>query len=549
MISIRLLVLSCLILAADIFYAQQIELPTDYLSAEFHRGRREALKQNMPPNSVSVFFANPVRNRANDVDYVYHQDPNFYYLTGYKEPHAMLILFSELQEGENGETYDEIFYAQTRNPFAEMWTGRRLGPEGVKEKLGISNTYDHTDFEKSDIDFSKFDQVMFFDFKNDVRDDARNEADLYDLIAGFKEKAGIPADFYGRKYELYQEIRTASTNQYKQVAEKIFSRTYRDIRLKNDPILTAFVEAKSEKDRRKIAQQIADSNLDASTLDKLMGELREVKSPEEMSLLRMAVDISAVGQREVMKAMHPGMSENEIQGIHEFVFKKYGAEYEGYPSIVGAGYNGCILHYVDNNRPTVGTDLVLMDLGAEYHGYTADVTRTIPADGTFTEEQAIIYNIVLEAQNAGFGACKPGAPFRAPHQAAREVIDRRLVEIGLVKEGQRHRYFPHGTSHYLGLDVHDPGTGGPLQPGVVITVEPGIYIPHGSPCDEKWWGIAVRIEDDILITEDGYELLSGMAPRTVKEIEALMAEPSALEDFLLPDLGKKKEKASAGSKR
>jgi Xaa-Pro aminopeptidase len=269
-----------------------------------------------------------------------------------------------------------------------------------------------------------------------------------------------------------------------------------------------------------------------------MGQLREAKTREELELMRIACEVSAVGQLEVMKAMKPGMSEMEVQGIHEFVFKKYGSEYEGYPSIVGGGNNGCILHYIDNNKPRLGSDLVLMDLGAEYHGYTADVTRTIPADGTFSTEQKIIYNIVLEAQQAGFEECRVGNDFRKPGQVAREIIDKRLAEIGLIEEGARHNYFPHGTSHYVGLDVHDPGTYGTFKPGTIITVEPGIYIPEGSDCDPKWWGIAVRIEDCILITEDGWINLSGRAPRTVEDIEKTMAMPSPLDDFILPDIKK-----------
>jgi Xaa-Pro aminopeptidase len=269
-----------------------------------------------------------------------------------------------------------------------------------------------------------------------------------------------------------------------------------------------------------------------------MGQLRETKTKEELELMRIACEVSAVGQLEVMKAMKPNMSETEVQGIHEFVFKKYGSEYEGYPSIVGGGNNGCILHYIENNKPRLGGDLVLMDLGAEYHGYTADVTRTIPANGKFTEEQKIIYNIVLEAQQAGFEACTVGNSFRAPGQIAREIIDKRLAEVGVIKEGERHNYFPHGTSHYVGLDVHDPGTYEPFKPGTIITVEPGIYIPDGSDCDPKWWGIAVRIEDCILITEDGWVNLSGRAPRTVAEIEKTMAMPSPLDDFILPKIKK-----------
>jgi Xaa-Pro aminopeptidase len=167
------------------------------------------------------------------------------------------------------------------------------------------------------------------------------------------------------------------------------------------------------------------------------------------------------------------------------------------------------------------------------------VTRTIPADGTFSPEQKAIYELVYRAQTAGFEECVVGNAFGDPGKIAREVINEGLAKLGIIEEGERHHYFPHGTSHYLGLDVHDRGTYGPFKPGTVITVEPGIYIPDGSDCDEKWWGIAVRIEDDILITEDGWVNLSGMAPRSVEDIEAMMALPSPLDDFLLPNLDSK----------
>lgn len=516
------------------------ELPDDFLSPDFHRGRREALRQQLPPNSVAVFFANPVRNRAHDVEYVYHQDPDFYYLTGYREPHSMLVIFSDPQEGEDGTAYDELLFAQGRNPQMEMWTGRRLGPEGVKEKLGFNEVRDHREFKAAKLDFKAFDKVYFFGFHNDVRNTS-SEGDLYDLMQHFREKAGVSTNFSANRQQIIAVLEEqVNKDNYEMWAERVSALTQRDPNLRDDPLLKAFASAGSFKAAKNLLKQETESNLDGHSLSRMMGELRMIKSPEELKLLRRAVEVSCVGQIEVMKAMHPGMSESEIQGIHEFVFKKYGSEYEGYPSIVGGGHNGCILHYVENNKPQVGTDLVLMDLGAEYHGYTADVTRTIPADGTFSEEQKIIYNIVLEAQNAGFEACRPGADFIAPHRAAREVIDRRLAEIGIIEAGASHNYFPHGTSHYLGLDVHDRGTGEALAAGVVITVEPGIYIPENSACDERWWGIAVRIEDDILITEDGYENLSGMAPRTVEEIEATMAQPSPLDSFLLPDLDKGK---------
>lgn len=531
-----ILLLFVLVSTGSGLFAQ--ERPGDYLPSSFHKARREALREMLPDNSVAVFFANPVRNRSNDVDYVYHQDPNFYYLTGYKEPDAVLVLFSDWQQDAGGERYNEILFARARNPRMEMWTGRRLGVEGVKEELGFTTVIDHRSFKDYLPGFKNFGEVLFFDLKEDVRDRVNDDADLYSLKEQFKAMAGIPADFNGLRNQLYAIIKNPEI----EVAgrkEMVYNRTRWNPQILDDPLLKAFMAAKDNEVIMKVIDQIPENNLNTGLLPELMGKLRETKTEEELILMRMATDISAVGQIEVMKAMRPNMSETEVQGIHEFVFKKYGAEYEGYPSIVGAGNNGCILHYIDNNKPRIGTDLVLMDLGAEYRGYTADVTRTIPATGKFSEEQKAIYNIVKEAQDAGFAQCKVGNDFRAPHEAAREVIDKRLVELGIVKEGESHNYFPHGTSHYVGLDVHDPGTGGPFKPGTIITVEPGIYIPEGSPCDEKWWGIAVRIEDCILIKEDGWENLSGRAPRSVEEIERMMAQPSALDDFILPVLNKK----------
>ncbi|HKK74802.1 MAG TPA: aminopeptidase P N-terminal domain-containing protein [Saprospiraceae bacterium] len=513
------------------------QLPDDYLSPDFHTDRRDALRQKMPPNSVAVLFAAPVRNRANDVEFIYHQDPNFYYLTGYKEPHSILLIFSEPQKDATGGTYDEILFAQARNEQSEMWTGRRLGPEGVKETLGFETVLDHTEFKNYALEFERFDKVLFFDFQRDIRDNPRDDTDLFDLKQQFRGSAGIAEDFNGVAHQMHQVMANTSLDLASR-KQQLYQMSRANPKALNDPLVKAFMAAKDQESTLSVVQKIPKSNLDVGILPQLMGQLREAKTKEELELMRIACEVSAVGQLEVMKAMKPGMSETEVQGIHEFVFKKYGSEYEGYPSIVGGGNNGCILHYIENNKPRLGTDLVLMDLGAEYHGYTADVTRTIPADGTFSEEQKIIYNIVLEAQQAGFEECKVGNAFRAPGQAAREVIDQRLAEIGLIEAGERHNYFPHGSSHYVGLDVHDPGTYDTFKPGTIITVEPGIYIPEGSDCDPKWWGIAVRIEDCILITEDGWVNLSGRAPRTVEEIEKTMAMPSPLDDFILPTIKK-----------
>jgi Xaa-Pro aminopeptidase len=230
-----------------------------------------------------------------------------------------------------------------------------------------------------------------------------------------------------------------------------------------------------------------------------------------------------------MRALKPGMHEYDAQAIGEYVFKRNGAEYVGYPSICGGGENSCILHYESNRRPLAGGDVQLNDMAAEYHGYSADVTRTIPVNGKYSEAQKAIYELVYKAQEVGFAACKPGNDFKAPDKAAKEIIQKGLVDLGIIKdEKDFSTYFMHGTSHYLGLDTHDAGSYGSLKAGNIITVEPGVYIPEGSPCDPKWWNIGVRIEDDILITEKGYENLSASSPRTVEAVEAMMKEKPLL---------------------
>ena len=467
--------------------------PQDYLSSEFHKNRREALRSKLPDNSVAVFFANPVRNRSNDVDYVYHQDPDFYYLTGYKEPHAVLVIFSEMQDDNIGNSFNEILYVQEKDPNAEIWTGYRLGIEGARKELGFNTVFNGKDFLNNTIDFTAFDTVLHKPFTNDYRD-TRNKADLANLIGVFKNQV------YAGK--LPQFTNGTLSKEFKQ-------------EISAGPAVP----------------------VDTESLRTFMGELRQIKTPEELRLLKKAVRISAMGQVEVMKAMHPGMSETEIQGIHEYVYKKYGSEYEGYPSIVGAGNNGCVLHYVENSKTKVENDLVLMDLGAEYHGYTADVTRTIPATGTFSPEQRAIYDLVFKAQEAGIAAATVGNNSADTHRAGLKIINEGLYNLGIIDSPKAlHRYFPHGTSHHIGLDVHDLNTRGSFQAHMVITVEPGIYIPEGSDCDEKWWGIAVRIEDDILITKDGPVNLSADAPRKAEEIEKMMQQPSVFDNFELPDL-------------
>ncbi|WP_445956373.1 aminopeptidase P N-terminal domain-containing protein, partial [Yeosuana sp.] len=269
--------LFCFLLISHSMLAQD-GTASNYLTSEFHKNRRGALRANMPKNTVAVFFANAIRNRANDVDYVYHQDPDFYYLTGYKEPNAVLVVFSENQTNSNGETYNEIIYVQKRNELAEQWTGKRLGIEGAKEKLGFNMAFNGEDFMNNGINFTDFEAVMFDAFKDDYRNSTRDNADLFDLIQVFKSQIN------------YTETNVITNNQM-------------NVELKQN---TNTIQEKKV-------------TVDNKTLSRLMAGLREVKTDDEMVLLTKAVRISAMGQREIMKAMHVGMSEAEIQGIHEYV--------------------------------------------------------------------------------------------------------------------------------------------------------------------------------------------------------------------------------------
>ncbi len=483
------LIFLILLLAGPTGFSQSTST-SDYLKPEFHKGRREALRKIMPPNSVAVFFSNAVRNRANDVNYIFHQDPNFFYLTGHKEPHSVLFIFKD-DQNMGGQSINELIFVRQHDALKELYDGNRLGKEGAMSQLNFDLAYEGSAFQSFNLDFSKFDKVLFYDFFDDVRN-TDEKGDLYDLIEQFKEKVGY---------------------------------------------VSADIELEPQS-----------NNIDLVALDKLMSRLRGVKEEAEIELLRKAVDISSIGQVEVMKAMKPGMSETEVQGLHEYIFKKYQAEAEGYPSIVGAGHNGCFLHYIDNMKSDLKDgELILMDLGAEYRGYTADVTRTIPVNGKFTPAQKQIYNLVLDAQEAAWDICKPGTSFYDLRAVTKKVVNEGLVQLGIYEstdskvvinpETGRNWYYPHGCCHHIGLDVHDKGEYDVLKKGMVITIEPGIYIPEGSNTEKRWWNIPVRIEDDFLVTDEGCELLSDKAPREAVDIEKMMAQPSPFDDVILPELG------------
>lgn len=295
-------------------------------------------------------------------------------------------------------------------------------------------------------------------------------------------------------------------------------------------IFPAFEETKNNDLLRQFSNKIQEKyTLQEKMTQSWLNELRGIKTPEEIAIIREAVRISGEGHIAAMKTIKLGISERQIQGVHEFVHRTLDAEDAGYLPIIGAGNNGCILHYHENNKTNLQNRLVLMDVGAEYRGYTGDITRTVPVNGKFNKEEKLLYELVLKALNAGIDAAKSGQPFSAIDKACRTIIDEGLVELGLVKKGEKHTFFPHGVSHHLGLDVHDRGEYGNLKPGMIITIEPGIYIPDNSPVDRKWWGIGIRIEDNVLITKNGNENLSAFVPKTVADIESIMGTSEILQ--------------------
>jgi len=450
----------------------------DDLGPEFHEKKRQEFRNQMPSNSIAFFFTSPIMKRSNDTDFMYHQDPNFYYLTGWKEPHGVLVIFKDNQQDNNG-FFNEILFVRERNEYREMWDGRRLGLRGAK-KMGFDRVMLRSDFIKNSFKIDNFSNVLSMDIRDDVRDFKDDKFDLYDLQNKFLE------------------------------------------------IINDKESPDNLGDLKKEFNNISVNNI--------MSNLRQTKDSLEIRLLTKAIKISSLAQIEVMKAIHGDMTEREVQGIHEFIYRKYGAAHEGYNSIVGAGANSCILHYITNESIDIDNQLILMDLGAEYRGYTADVTRTIPANGKFSPEQKEIYDLVYESQEAAIKKAVIGNTFNDIYLESIEIISDGLIKLGIIADAKDARkYYPHGVSHHIGLDVHDPGSR-TLEKNMVITVEPGIYIPENSDCDPKWWNIGVRIEDDILITGTDPINLSEDAPRLSNEIEKLMEQDSPINQLELPNI-------------
>ena len=462
-------------LSINILSSQQY---SDDLGPEFHEKKRQEFRNQMPSNSIAFFFTSPIMKRSNDTDFMYHQDPNFYYLTGWKEPHGVLVIFKDNQQDNNG-FFNEMLFVRERNEYREMWDGRRLGLRGAK-KMGFDRVMLRSDFIKNSFKIDNFSNVLSMDIRDDVRDFKDDKFDLYDLQNKFLE------------------------------------------------IINDKESPDNLGDLKKEFNNISVNNI--------MSNLRQTKDSLEIKLLTKAIKISSLAQIEVMKAIHGDMTEREVQGIHEFIYRKYGAAHEGYNSIVGAGANSCILHYITNESIDIDNQLILMDLGAEYRGYTADVTRTIPANGKFSPEQKEIYDLVYESQEAAIKKAVIGNTFNDIYLESIEIISNGLIKLGIITDAKDARkYYPHGVSHHIGLDVHDPGSR-TLEKNMVITVEPGIYIPENSDCDPKWWNIGVRIEDDILITGTDPINLSEDAPRLSNEIEKLMEQDSPINQLELPNI-------------
>lgn len=431
---------------------------SDGIPPEVYRQRRARVLAAHTERAAILLLSADPRNRQNDVDYEYRQNSNLLYLTGCTEPRCALLLLPGGFQW-NGSRVDELLFIPRRNPEREIWTGIRMGPEDAERLLGIRPTLEYASLPVV------LDSVL------------RTRDTLY--IASGLPTPSVQLPIFGTRVDIEQVLRDSL--------------------------------------------QHRNGRLVVRTSLRLLAAMREIKDEHELRLLGKAIEITVDAFNATLRAAKPGMKEYELEALMEYHFRRAGAEDVGYPSIVGSGYNSCILHYQTNRRTTQIGDLVLADCGAEYHGYTADITRTFPISGRFSAEQRTLYLLVLEAQDSAIAQARVGAPFRATHRAAESVIARGLMELGIIRSpAEVRRYFMHGTSHYLGLDVHDAGTYGPLQAGTVITVEPGIYIPPGSPCDERWWNIGIRIEDDILVTEQGPVNLSATLARHPDEIEALM---------------------------
>ena len=434
---------------------------------EFQRRRRE-LMELMEPNSIAILPAAPERTRNRDVEHPYRQDSDFWYLSGFPEPEAVMVLLPGREHGEF------VLFCRERDRAMEIWNGYRAGPEGA--------------------------------VANYQADDAFPINDIDDILPGLIE---------GR------------------------NRVYYDIGRDDDfdRQLMSWVNAIRERVRTG-----AQPPGEFVALSHLLHDMRLFKSKEEQAVMRRAASISAGAHVRAMQSVRPGMHEYQLEAEYLHEFMRHGARSPAYPSIVGGGANGCILHYVENSDQLKEGDLVLVDAGCELDCYASDITRTFPVSGTFSAEQRALYEVVLKAQLAAIDVTHPDHHWNYPHEEAVRVLTEGLLELGLLKgdpaelvetEAYR-RFYMHRTGHWLGLDVHDVGDyriGGAwrqLEPGMVLTVEPGLYVaPDDDTVEARWRGIGIRIEDDVLVTADGCEVLTHEVPKAVEDIEALMREARA----------------------
>ena len=417
---------------------------------------------------VAIFPASPTAIRNGDVDHEYRQDTDFYYLTGFEEPNAVAVLAPGHPE------HKFVLFVQAKDRESEVWTGWRAGEEGAKRDYGADAAFT---IDKLDEELPKLAQKadrLYYRFGSDPTFDER--------LVGFM--------------------------------------------------------------RRFQRQRQREGTGPTSVIDpaELLHEMRLIKTTDELDMLRRAIDITCEGHLAAIHALRPGAYEYEIEAELRYVFRKNGSPRSGYPPIVASGANATVLHYIVNNRRIADRDLVLIDAGAEFGYYTGDVTRTVPAGGSFTEDQAVLYRLVLDAQLEAIKAVRPGAPFIEPHDRAVRVLTEGLVRLGLlegeidklIEESAFKKFYMHRTSHWLGMDVHDAGPykvadeWRRLAPGMVMTIEPGLYIAEDAEgVDPRYRGIGIRIEDDVLVTEQGNEVLSARVPKTIEEIENEMMGSSS----------------------
>ena len=427
------------------------------------RSQLEEFMRRMEPDAVAIIASAPERTRSNDTEYRYRQDSDFHYLTGFPEPEAIAVIAPSDPE------HKFTLFVRPRDPERETWDGRRYGVEGAVATFGADRA------------------LPVAEFHEKVRELLNGARNLYYRLGGNPELDEA----------IIQGLH----------AMRMRSRLYRAPDAITDPGV-------------------------------ILHEMRLVKTAAEIELMQRSADIAAEAHREAMKTVAPGMNEYEIEALIEYVFRRRGATAPAYNSIVGGGANATVLHYVTNDAPLRDGDLLLVDAGAEYQGYASDITRTFPVNGRFTAAQRDVYEVVLETQVACIELVKPGVTMGELNQRAREMLTAGMVRLGLltgepaklIEDESYKRFYMHTVGHFLGMDVHDvgryqvDGQDRPLEPGIIITVEPGLYIAESAEnIPDKYRGIGIRIEDDVLVTAEGHRVLTAKAPKQVAEIEQLMA--------------------------